>query len=125
MLTAGRRAALVLALAGCGSPAVVDLDAGADGRTIRLAEGSRLRLVLPENPSTGYRWRIAADAAPVLRLEEDASMPGGTAPGSPGTHRWVFRAARPGQAVLRLDHARPWEAVPPAAQVTVTVQVGG
>lgn len=105
MLTAGRRATGALVLGGCGRTAMLGLDAGVAGRTIRIAKGSRLRLVLPETPSTGHRWRITADAAPVLRREEDAHLPGG--------------------AVLRLDDDRPWEPAPPAAQSAVMLQVEG
>ena len=103
---------------------MTEIDEAADGTTVRLAPGTELRLTLPENPTTGYRWRITAEAAPVLRPQEDAYAPGASMPGAGGQHRWTWQAAQPGEAALRLDYARPWETGPAARQFAVTIRVG-
>ncbi|WP_431270660.1 hypothetical protein [Dankookia sp. P2] len=54
---------------------MVAFDAAADGRILRLAEEDSLRSVLPAGPGTGHRWRIAADAAPVLRRQAADACP--------------------------------------------------
>jgi len=128
MLTATLRAAAAMLLGtlpGCGRAEPVEIDAAADGTTIRLAPGATLRLTLAENPSTGFRWRLIADGAPVLQASGDAYTSSGTMPGAPGLHRWEFRAAQPGEAPLRLEHLRPWEKVPPVESFAVAIRVAG
>ena len=94
------------------------------GRSLAVAPGTQVVLRLPENPTTGYRWRITAEAAPVLRPQEDAYAPGASMPGAGGQHRWTWQAAQPGEAALRLDYARPWETGPAARHFAVTIRVG-
>jgi len=128
VLTTRRHAAATILLAALprrGSAAGIDIDAAADGGTIDLAVGSTLRLSLLENPSTGFRWRVAADGAPALRVEAEDYLPSGAMPGAPGLHRWEFRAIQPGEARLRLDHARAWETVPPVETFALTIRVTG
>jgi inhibitor of cysteine peptidase len=103
---------------------MTDLDESADGTTIHLVAGAVLRLALPENPTTGYRWRIIADGAPVLRPQADDFAPGRAVPGAGGTRHWAWQAAQPGEATLRLDYARPWETGPAARHFAVTIRVG-
>ena len=73
-----------------------------------LAPGARLRLCLPEAPTSGYRWRgveaLAADA-PLQCLASDYAPP--AAVGGQGLRCWTFEARRAGSAALHLLLVRP------------------
>lgn len=79
---------------------------------LRMHDGQLLILTLPSNPTTGFRWLIRDDAAPVLSSlgpevysnPEDAGLVG-----SAGQSTWRFQAAKPGTGHLRLTYQRPWE----------------
>jgi predicted secreted protein len=43
--------------------------------------------------------------------------------GGGGTFTFTFKAAAPGQVVLKFDYARPWESVQPLQTYSVTVTV--
>lgn len=104
---------------------MASLDEHANDSTVTLAAGERVMLTLPENPTTGYRWRVVEGGEPVLQLAEDGFTPGGTMPGAGGSHHWIWQAVRAGQAVLRLDYVRPWGTDPAARHFAATIRVGG
>lgn len=82
---------------------------------IRLAVGHKETLVLPENPSTGYTWKIdqeGSDNLSILSIEDLGHQRGANMPGAPGLRRWVIRAKAPGHADLQLVYQRPWEPEP-------------
>lgn len=94
---------------------------------MQLRQGQEFNLRLPSNPTTGFRWTLRANAAPQLRLlgpevytvPEEAGLVG-----SAGVSTWRFRAMQPGEALLGLDYARPWEiGVAPARQVECRIKV--
>jgi predicted secreted protein len=83
------------------------LDEGADGREIELAAGDEFELTLGENPTTGFRWRVAADGSPACALVADEfRAPGEARPGQGGSHAWRFRAERAGESRIELSYAR-------------------
>lgn len=82
---------------------------------IRLSVGRKETLVLPENPSTGYSWKIdqeGSDNLSILSIEDLGHQRGAHMPGAPGLRRWVIRARAPGHASLQLVYQRPWEPEP-------------
>jgi inhibitor of cysteine peptidase len=86
----------------------VELTQDDAGATRRVRVGEKITVVLPENPTTGYRWAVEVDTAalPVTADEYD----GGTHPvGAAGTRRLTFVPKGPGQAKLRLVKRRAWE----------------
>lgn len=95
---------------------------------LRLAPGASAPVELTENPSTGYSWRIDADAS--AGLEHVAIVDGGhrrgaNMPGAPGTHRWTVRGVSPGETTIVFAYQRPWEPAPvETRQVTIEVQKG-
>lgn len=94
--------------------ALTTAEARAD-KAIRLAPGGSRAIELPENPSTGYTWRIDRDASEGLdrvAIRDDGHKRGANMPGAPGTHRWTIRAVKPGRATIRFDYQRPWEPAP-------------
>jgi inhibitor of cysteine peptidase len=78
---------------------------------VQLKSGQNLILILPSNPTTGYRWAIQDSAAGVLRSlspevysnPEDAGLVG-----SAGQSTWRFQATAAGNGRLHLTYQQPW-----------------
>jgi inhibitor of cysteine peptidase len=82
---------------------------------IRLARGRIKTIVLPENPSTGYTWKIdeeGSDHLSLLTIVDHGHKRGASMPGAPGERSWTLRARGTGRAVLQLVYQRPWEPAP-------------
>lgn len=85
-----------------------------DGRSVNLRRGDQLRLVLPGNAGTGYRWVIDAIDRRQLQLlgaelwsDPGPPLAGGRAPGlvgGPQQTTFLFRAVGSGESELRLIH---------------------
>lgn len=88
--------------------AVHDVHDPADGVRIDLPNAGTVRLLLPQNATTGYVWRLAelGEGLEVLGADDVA---GGAAPGAAGRHELRVRAVRPGTWPVRLVRSRPWE----------------
>jgi inhibitor of cysteine peptidase len=88
-----------------------------NGQTIELAAGDIVEVVLPETPSTGFRWQAASKIEPVYAIAvETTEPPSSTKPGAPGTHRWRLEAKKAGECELKLAYHRPWESTAAAAR---------
>ena len=95
-----------------------------NGQTLEASPGQTVEICLEENPTTGFRWRMAQAGGPVGTLLRDAFEPGRQAPGQPGTHRWQFKIAAAGSGPVRFVYRRSWEDDSAAARVfTVTLSV--
>jgi inhibitor of cysteine peptidase len=95
------------------------------GGRIELALGQELVVRLPGNPSTGYRWSLAAaPAGPLEATGSPAFERAQTASqvGAGGHEVWKFKSIQKGQDALRFEYRRPWEKDVPAAQ-TASYQV--
>ena len=93
---------------------VIDLKSEDSGRSLDLGLQQTIRISLGENPTTGYRWKILEDGAPVLRLSNDSFQRGSsTAVGAGGTRVLEFLTSAAGTASLRLGYLRPSD---PASQ---------
>jgi inhibitor of cysteine peptidase len=82
---------------------------------ITLAPGRGKTIVLSENPSTGYTWKIDQEGSEnlaILAIVDQGHKRGGSMPGAPGQHRWSLRAKAHGHAILQLVYQRPWEPEP-------------
>jgi len=89
--------------------------AGVVAAEIRLSVGRKETIVLPENPSTGYTWKIdqeGSDNLSILAIVDQGHKRGASMPGAPGQHRWSLRAQATGHAILQLVYQRPWEPAP-------------
>lgn len=78
---------------------------------VELQVGQPLNLILPSNPSTGYRWLLQNPAANVLRSlgPEVYSNPETTGiVGSAGQSVWRFQAQTAGESHLILVYQQPW-----------------
>lgn len=102
---------------------------GVRGGETALAVGQSLRISLPSNATTGYRWTLADTADGVLTpgapFGQEITRP--LEPGMVGVGGntvWVFEAARPGTQTLTFAYGRPWETdAAPAETATYTITV--
>jgi inhibitor of cysteine peptidase len=92
---------------------------------LHLAPGASTSVQLSENPSTGFSWRIDADASAGLdhvAIVDDGYTRGASMPGAPGKHNWTIRAVSPGEASVVFAYQRPWEPSPiETRQVTIRI----
>ncbi len=78
---------------------------------VQLHSGQNLIVILPSNPTTGYRWAIQDSAGGVLRSlgpevyrnPEDAGVIGAA-----GVSTWRFQTFATGTGRLRLTSQQPW-----------------
>jgi inhibitor of cysteine peptidase len=100
----------------------VVLGASDRGRSIEIRPGDTVTIHLPENPTTGYQWQVAADSSAALgaiaSLIHKGFAPAATsAAGAGGERTLVFEARAPGQASLRLLSKPSWRGDEAAEQV--------
>src|SRR3954451_533006 len=78
------------------------------GRRCTVRVGDSVTIVLPENPTTGYRWHPDVDTEALAPAEDRYEDPGQSR-GAAGTRRLTFVARRPGVTRLHLVKERAWE----------------
>ena len=106
---------------------MAEIVVNADGnrRLIAMAVGDSLRLELPENPATGFRWQIqpsSLEGMSALWLQSvDHQMEGREAGG--GRRVFRFSAEAPGQASLCLELAPAWEGGAACETFVITIDV--
>ena len=105
-------------------PPLSDTEANSGG-SVTLARDQRLIVRLPSNPSTGYRWSLAQQAAGVLEPDGAPTYEQGSGgAGSGGTETWKFVPTKAGEETLRLEYRRLWETdAAPARVVSYKVTV--
>lgn len=100
----------------------VVLGAADRGRRIDIRPGDTVTVRLPENPTTGHRWQVAADDSAALGaiaslIHQDFAPAATSAAGAGGERTLVFEARASGQASLRLLYKPSWRGDEAAAQV--------
>lgn len=78
---------------------------------VRLQVGQKLTLILPSDPTTGYRWLLQNPGQPLLRSlgpevfsdPENSGVVGGA-----GQSMWRFEAKQQGSGALLLVYQQPW-----------------
>ncbi len=101
--------------------AAMRVDETASGSEIRPAVGETLEVVLSETRTTGHRWTVQSDGAPVCRLEHDRFDPPPATPGAPGRHTWTFTAVQAGAAAIELAYARSFGSAGATRRFTLRV----
>jgi inhibitor of cysteine peptidase len=79
------------------------------GRDVQLRVADAVCIDLPETPTTGYRWQIAAFDEGVVALDDDRFELSNSQPGAGGVHHFRFRAVAAGTAAIELHRRRRWE----------------
>ena len=106
---------------------MAEIVVNADGnrRLVAMAVGDSLRLELPENPETGFRWQMepsSLEGVSALWLQSvDHQMVGREAGG--GRRVFRFSAEVPGQASLCLELAPAWEGGAARERFVITIDV--
>jgi len=80
-----------------------------NGRTLDIGKGESVRINLPENATTGYRWAIDRyDESLIEVIANDTAYPA-SAPGSAGQVAFTFRGKNVGSGEITLKYWRHWE----------------
>jgi predicted secreted protein len=107
------------------------LDDSAAGTIVPLHTGQKLILKLPENSSTGYRWKVVAGIGRSL-AQTDRSYQSDTPParpgepaiaGAPGTAVFTFVAKHHGKTGLKLALLPPGGHRKPAKFFALSINV--
>lgn len=80
-----------------------------NGKEISMGEGTTFKVILDENPTTGYSWNTTVTSG--LRVENSEYIQGGNAglAGAGGTHEWTIKATGKGEQQFTAIYKRPWE----------------
>jgi predicted secreted protein len=95
-------------------------------QSYQIKPGSRLRINLESNRSTGYQWRLArpVDQKVIKLVGSGYQSPEVKLPGAGGKEIWTFEAVAPGRTEIAMQYVRPWEkGVPPARTARFSVVV--
>lgn len=98
-----------------------------NGQTVTLSMGQELAVALPDNPTSGFQWRLGDLDQGVLVLDGDPQVraaPGASGPVGPDTSVWTFATIGPGATTVTLSSVHPWDpAGAPDQQFTLNVVV--
>lgn len=98
----------------------------ATGERFDVTIGTEIELLLPENPTTGFRWELEAPIAPDLAVEAAEFKTASANAGSDGTRLFRFVVQREGMISLRAKLRRQWEGDRSIiARFAVTLAVSG
>lgn len=92
-------------------------------RPLAVKRGDIVRVVLDENPTTGFRWTVAAsDEAHVVQVGSDLAPGSPARPGAGGRREIRFSAVATGNASVELQMRREWSAeVADAVRLTLHI----
>jgi inhibitor of cysteine peptidase len=92
---------------------------------ITVKAGDIFNLVLPSNPSTGYRWEILPelDGKIVEFVEQNYVAEEPVMPGSGGMDVWTFRALSAAETTIVLGYYPPGNETDPEETVTFSIRV--
>jgi len=92
---------------------------------ITVKAGDIFNLVLPSNPSTGYRWEILPelDENIVELVEQNYVAEEPVMPGSGGMDVWTFRALSAAETTIVLGYYPPGNETDPEETVTFSIRV--
>ncbi len=96
-----------------------------NNRTAEVRVGERIRVRLPEKPSTGFTWAIDEANSRLLALDStDYAEPSEVHIGASGQRTFIFTARQPGEVALKLKYWRFWEGdLSITERLAVTVQI--
>ncbi|HEX5809668.1 MAG TPA: protease inhibitor I42 family protein [Anaerolineales bacterium] len=90
---------------------------------ITVKAGETFDLVVPSNPSTGYRWDLIPelDETRIEFVAQDYIAEEPVIPGSGGVDVWTFRALTPGDTTVVLGYYPPGDQTDPEEAVTFSI----
>ncbi|MCP4270174.1 MAG: protease inhibitor I42 family protein [Candidatus Brocadiaceae bacterium] len=88
----------------------INLNQVDSGKTISVNTGDMIVINLPENPTTGFQWKMGEIDNNVVVLEKEIfSELGDGGIGSGGTKSFVLKVLTSGNQYIQLKHWRAWE----------------
>jgi inhibitor of cysteine peptidase len=103
------------------------LTEAANNTAVTARIGDTIEVLLSENPSTGYRWEVAAFDSSVVSAGESRFSPAAGGIGARGTRHMTFLVRGAGTGRIELVLRRNWEPADAVIQrwsVTVEVREG-
>ena len=100
---------------GLGTPRMKDvvLTESDEGRTVRLEAGDTVTIMVPENPTSGYRWTLEENGdEPPVRVSSDFSLAPSSLIGGGGLRTFKVLAIKPGIVQLHFKHWRQFQGEP-------------
>ncbi len=92
------------------------------GKTVEIAIGDELEIILPANPTTGYDWEVSSIDSSILQSNKADFVANTPAIGAGGLEVIKFQAIATGKSELKLIFHRPFEQnTPPLKNFAVTV----
>jgi inhibitor of cysteine peptidase len=86
---------------------ITDADAG---KTIAVAEGSLIYVMLEENPTTGFEWNATvSEGISILSDNFETSDTSGQVVGAGGIRTWELVVSETGTQEFSAVYKRPWE----------------
>ncbi len=80
-----------------------------NGKKILTKKGDVIKLQLPENPTTGYLWKINSINDKHLNLTENENKISTKAVGAGGLKTFYFKVMNEGISELQIALGNPWE----------------
>ncbi|HZU67622.1 MAG TPA: protease inhibitor I42 family protein [Ktedonobacteraceae bacterium] len=88
-----------------------------NGQELDLQTGQKFEVRLPENPTSGFRWKLVSSGEPACEALEDVYEPPDPGiHGQEGMHYWRFEAVQAGYGQIELAYRRSWEPAENAAR---------
>jgi inhibitor of cysteine peptidase len=80
-----------------------------NGRTVDIRLGESVRITLPENATTGYRWAIDHYDEDIIEALSTEPSYTANAIGAGGEVTFIFKGKKIGTGEIMLKHWRHWE----------------
>ncbi len=95
------------------------------GQSIVLSTGKTFEIELPENPTTGYAWKMEVSNPSILKeISHSYTAHEGGRLGAVGEGLWTFRTLSIGSVDITASYERPWDDNDqPTKVITFTLQV--
>jgi inhibitor of cysteine peptidase len=88
---------------------MITIEKSQNGKKILAQKGDVVKVLLPENPTTGYLWKInSIDDKHLSYSEEEYKISGG-AVGAGGMKTFYLKVINKGKSELHFALGRPWE----------------
>jgi inhibitor of cysteine peptidase len=102
---------------------MIDLNEAAAERSLTTEVGEKLRITLPENRTTGFKWKDSGTCDSILKKESDQFNAPTGPPGAGGERVWVFSVQAKGKCELRFAYERSWEGAATGKALTFPITV--
>lgn len=115
---------VALTVGACGGGVEIPAGQTDSGSTIAAAAGDVLVLSLPENPTTGYSWKMTLSSG--LKAESDRYIEAdkaGDLVGGGGTHVWRIAVVEAGTQIVKGEYRQQWDPTQTPQYFSLTVEV--